>query len=634
MIKLTKATIHKYKSYNSEQTIQIENDITTLVGKNESGKTGFLEAISKINYFQSDQKHELDITADYPRKFLSKFKKSSEDESAVTCDFKISEELINKINSKIGEGVFSASSFSYSLNYKESNTVSGVYANQEKYLKYLYSKFELNKELIEELKGCKTIDSFLELTEFENDGDNNIPTIKSEIKTEIVSKASGNWDNTLSSFVYNEFLKPNMPKFWYFDEYYTLPSRINLNHLKARNFNGDLNEETYKTSMALLELANIDLDELLSSTSFESFLAELEATSNSITDDIFEYWTTNENLEIKFEIETLPTNEKVLDIRIRNLKHRVTLPLQNRSKGFNWFFSFIVWFSKIQSDSDKNFILLLDEPGLNLHASAQEDLLRFIEDLSSNYQVLYTTHSPFMIDSTNLQRVRTILDTADGTQISDVIQEKDSDTLFPLQAALGYNIAQNLFISKNNLLVEGPADLVFLTAMSNLLESKDKTSLNDKFTIVPTGGLDKVASFISLMRGNNLNTVCLLDSFNSKNKQRVDDLISSKIIKDKNVRFFDEFCDLEKADIEDMFSKEEYIKLFNAAFSEYEVKTEDLFEENNQILPQINKIIGKRSFNHYKPANKLTQIDISNGYFSEETLDRFEKMFKEINKLI
>ena len=188
-----------------------------------------------------------------------------------------------------------------------------------------------------------------------------------------------------------------MPKFWYFDEYYALPSRINLNHLKAKNFNGDLTEDTYKTSMALLELANIDLDELLGSTSFESFLAELEATSNSITDDIFEYWTTNGNLEIKFEIETLTNNEKVLDIRIRNLKHRVTLPLQNRSKGFNWFFSFIVWFSKIQSDSDKNFILLLDEPGLNLHASAQEDLLRFIEDLSSNYQVLYTTHSPFML---------------------------------------------------------------------------------------------------------------------------------------------------------------------------------------------------------------------------------------------
>ena len=136
------------------------------------------------------------------------------------------------------------------------------------------------------------------------------------------------------------------------------------------------------------------------------------------------------------------------------------------------------------------------------------------------------------------------------------------------------------------------------------------------------------------MRGNNLNTVCLLDSFNSKNNQRVDDLITSKIIKDKNVRFFDEFCDLDKADIEDMFNKAEYLKLFNSAFSEYKVKMDDLFDEDNQIIPQLNKIISKRSFNHYRPANKLTQIDISNGYFSEETLERFDKMFREINKLI
>lgn len=307
-----------------------------------------------------------------------------------------------------------------------------------------------------------------------------------------------------------------MPKFWYYDEYYALPSRINLNNLQNKNLVGNLNAETYKTAMALFDLANIELKELLNATDFESYLAELEATSNSITDKMFEYWTTNKNIEIKFEIDTLKNSgEKVLDIRVRNIKHRVTLPLSNRSKGFNWFFSFIVWFSKIQSSNNKNFILLLDEPGLNLHASAQADLLRFIDDLSKEYQIVYTTHSPFMIDSNNLQRTRTVLDTDKGTFISDAIKEKDADTLFPLQAALGYDIAQNLFISKNNLLVEGPADLLYLTILSNLLESNNMKGLSNKFTIVPTGGLDKVTSFISLMKGNKLNVVCLLDSFNN-----------------------------------------------------------------------------------------------------------------------
>jgi len=168
-----------------------------------------------------------------------------------------------------------------------------------------------------------------------------------------------------------------------------------------------------------------------------------------------------------------------------------------------------------------------------------------------------------MIDSNNLQRTRTVLDTDKGTYISDAIKEKDSDTLFPLQAALGYDIAQNLFISKNNLLVEGPADLLYITILSDLLETNNMKGLSNKYTIIPTGGLDKVTSFISLMKGSKLNVVCLLDSFNNnKGKQRLENLIQYKIIKEKNIHFFDEFTKMEKADIEDMFTKEEYLKIY------------------------------------------------------------------------
>lgn len=161
--------------------------------------------------------------------------------------------------------------------------------------------------------------------------------------------------------------------------------------------------------------------------------------------------------------------------------------------------------------------MLLDEPGLSLHAAAQGDLLRFIDEaLAPNYQVLYTTHSPFMIDSLKLNEIRTVYDTQDkniGSIVSDALEEKDSTTLFPLQAALGYNIAQNLYISEKNLLVEGISDLAYLNYFSELLESKGKVGLKDGITIVPVGGADKIATFISLLRGNELNIVCLLDTF-------------------------------------------------------------------------------------------------------------------------
>jgi predicted ATP-dependent endonuclease of OLD family len=315
------------------------------------------------------------------------------------------------------------------------------------------------------------------------------------------------------------------------------------------------------------------------------------------------------------------------------------LPLDRRSKGFNWFFSFIVWFSKIQADRNTDYILLLDEPGLNLHASAQADLLRFFDDLSKNYQIIYTTHSPFMVESNKLNKVRTCYEGEEGTKISDSIQERDPNTLFPLQAALGYDIAQNLFISKNNLLVEGPADLIYLTILSNILESEKRSFLNPAFTIVPVGGLDKVATFISLLRGSKLNVVCLLDSFTDPaGKQRVDDLIYHKIIHVKNMHFFDEFANNGKsqADIEDLFTKDDYLKIFNTAFvGRYpEIQIGSLDNRVDTIVKQISAIISQPRFNHYTAANKLNQLAVDKSFFSVQSLNNFEKLFASINRLV
>ena len=382
----------------------------------------------------------------------------------------------------------------------------------------------------------------------------------------------------------------------------------------------------------------------MDSNNYEEFIAELEATSNNITDKLLEYWTTNKNLEIKFEIQSKENTstrniEKILQIRIRNTKHRVTLPLKNRSKGFIWFFSFLVWFSKVQEK--KNLIILLDEPGLNLHAEAQADLLKYIDkELLPRYQVIYTTHSPFMIESDKLDEVRTVYDSNDskvGSIISNALEEKDQGTLFPLQAALGYNLAQNLYISDKNLLVEGVADLMFLTVMSGILKENNREGLNEDITIVPVGGLDKVATFISLLRGNELNMVCLLDTFiDQKGKKRLEDLIKDKIIKEKQIKFFDQYIDrLNIAEIEDMFEIEEYLKLFNEEFSkDYTSISKEEIDINKPIIPQINHIIQKNRFNHYRPSRYLTSLCVGKDYFSESTLARFEALFKDINNLL
>lgn len=640
MLTLEKVKINKYKSFLQEQEITFEDNITTIVGKNESGKTAFLEALAKFNYFQDDEKFKFDDTYDYPKSEWKKFQKAGDDVEVIICTYKIQDELLNLIASEVGENVFQNEKLVIGANYKNNKIYYNLNIIFSNFIIFLGSKYNLPTELKEEMGN---VENFNKLEEFVSTKEE-LTDIKELIEKINISNKLMKLEEPLNAYIVNKFISPNIPKFWYFDEYYNLPSKININELNAGHIK-NLSDEEFQTAKALFEISNIDIDELLNTDNFESFISELEATSNDITDQIFEYWSTNQNLEIRFVIENSPNaqtgvNDKILNIRIQNNKHRVSLPLQNRSRGFIWFFSFIVWFSKIHEDTNKNYILLLDEPGTNLHASAQADLLKFIEEkLSSTYQIIYSTHSPFMIDSQYLERVRTVYDSNDpkeGSLISDAIQEKDPDTLFPLQAALGYDIAQNLFISKNNLLVEGPTDLLYLTILSNILEENGREGLDNKFTIMPIGGLDKVTTFISLLRGSKLNVVCLLDSFkDQKGKQKLDDLIKHKIIKEKNIHFFDEFVKTTNciADIEDLFDKDEYLKLFNDVFKEHkDIALKDLDPKKINIINQINTFLDLKGFNHYRPAYKLSQLGVDISYFSKGTLDRFESIFKTINK--
>jgi predicted ATP-dependent endonuclease of OLD family len=139
-------------------------------------------------------------------------------------------------------------------------------------------------------------------------------------------------------------------------------------------------------------------------------------------------------------------------------------------------------------------ILLLDEPGLGLHAAAQGDLLRFIDQrLAPDHQVIYTTHSPFLVNPTKIERARTVEDKdGEGTKISKEVLSVSRDTLFPLQASLGYHLAQTLFIGEDNLIVEGPSDFLYLEILSNYLRDKGRTALDARWVIVPAGGVDKI----------------------------------------------------------------------------------------------------------------------------------------------
>jgi predicted ATP-dependent endonuclease of OLD family len=636
-MKLKSVEIKKYKSFEEPQKFEIEDDITILVGMNESGKTSALEVIAKTNYFQEDESFKFNVTHDYPRRQKKKMDKSGITPEAVICIYEIDKSLINQIESELGKDTLESTEFTVTTKYNNNNSWSIVKINRRKFIGNITSKLGISSNALND--KLEKIETKEELDELKSEySDEKYTTGLKEFDKYFENKWK--WSNdSISEYVSRIYLKPNRPKFLYYDEYFSLPSRISIEKLE----NSNLDDSELKTAKALFELADINTYEILKSDDFEDFIAELEATEAIISEELFKYWATNKNLHITFQIdkkeETDASNntrivEHILDIRVKN--KGISLPLKNRSKGFNWFFSFLVWFKRIQEDENSNYILLLDEPGLNLHASAQTDLLRFIEDLSDDYQIIYSTHSPFMIASDSLNRVRTVLETDKGSVISDSIQEKDPDTLFPLQASLGYDIAQNLFVSKKNLLVEGVSDLIILTSISGILESVNREHLRDDITIVPTGGLEKVATFISLLRGSKLEIACLLDSYtDAKGKAKMDKMIAEKIIHKNKIRFFDEFLeDFTKADLEDLFVKDDYLKLFNSAFNELtNIKESDLNVNIKQIITQINKHIEKDRFNHYRPANELVKLGVNEGFLSSKTLDNFERVFQEVNIL-
>src|SRR5207244_7479114 len=192
-----------------------------------------------------------------------------------------------------------------------------------------------------------------------------------------------------------------------------------------------------------------------------------------------------------------------------------------------------------------------------LHGEAQEELLRYFEaEIVTNpkHQLMYTTHSPFMVDPQHFERVRIVQDKGidtddqlprdhDGTKVFTDVLEAGPDSLFPLQAALGYEIYQTLFIGPNSLVVEGVSDLLFIQTVSGLLQSKGRVGLDSRWTITPVGGSDKVPMFVALIGSQkNLNVATLID-LQKSHQQMIEDLYKRKLLKKSHVLILSEFTD-------------------------------------------------------------------------------------------
>ncbi|KRE45515.1 AAA family ATPase [Paenibacillus sp. Soil522] len=657
---LSNAQVHVFKSIDDSGEVTIDPKVTILVGQNESGKTAFLQALHKSASVESTVK--FNITEDYPRKSLNAYEKEHTVNPAVVSEltYTLNDAEIQDINSDLGFKLINDLSFTIKYKYNENYTVS-MFIPEKLYVSELVKKSKLTTETRESVSKSETVRFLLNSLQ-----DLDLNSEEQEFFDTLKERFTENdkWNSLLNQYIWTKHLEPQIPQFLYFDDYRVLSGKINLPELqrKVEASKNDLNilKDEDKTALSLLKMAGVELSDLNNSAGYENIKAKLESISNSITDKVFEYWRQNQELDVEFDIRQDPNDQAPynsgnnLYIRIKNRRHRVTVPFNQRSKGFIWFFSFIVWFDSIkeQMKTKKDLILLLDEPGLSLHALAQADFLYYIDALTKNHQIIYTTHSPFMVPNDRLHQVRMVEDKQkDGTKVTSNISSSDPKTLFPLQAALGYTIAQNLFISKKNLLVEGPADLVYLKYFSTFLESKNKTYLSSEITIIPAGGLDKLVTFIALLGANDLD-ITVLHDYSSKPDVRLESLVKGKIIGSKYILNYASFRDeksksssLQSSDVEDMLSPKLYLTLFNSAYCK-ELNGVEIIEadlpEGERIVDRLNRYLKTKSimlrpsggFNHYLVANHLAVKPPVSSKVDSKTIERFQQLFGKVNELL
>lgn len=651
---LEKVRIQNFKCIVDSEEFSLA-PVTCLVGKNESGKSALLEALHKLNPVYPEEA-DFDDVIEYPRRKWSEYSMDMRDAcpdnvldvvwELAGADIAAAEEALGvsgvvSPNARVRKGYSNKREWEFDL-------------DQKRLVGQLLCQSDLHEEELQPLRSATSVSELCALLR-------GIDT-PSARHAGFLKRLEDVFVNDDAHQTVVRILERRMPKFLYVPEYNRMSGQVSLSNMRDKIARKALDPGD-RVFLALMRLAGRTIDDISGISQFEELIAELEAVSSRVSDELFDYWTQNRHLRVQFRFDDAQASDpapfnsgKIFRTRIWNDLHRASVSFDERSTGFVWFFSFLVWFSQLKDEYGDNLLILLDEPGLGLHAKAQQDLLRYIRDrLEPRYQVVYTAHSPFMVDPENLLRVRTVEDVLVedehgrvrevlGTKVGDEVLSTDADTVFPLQAALGYDITQTLFVGEHTLIVEGPSDLLYIQWFSHQLNSQGRGGLDRRWTICPSGGVSKIGSFLALFGGQKLHLAVFTD-YHHGIKGKVRELRESELLKDGHVFSADMYADGEEADIEDLLGRSNYVHLVNECYSL--AQDQRLPVERPGYVPErvVQEVAEKfrtlpaqvPDFDHYAPAEYLMSKGhglIDSFPESGEALERFENLFKDLNSLL
>lgn len=615
-MKLLRYKVTNFRSVKDSGWINCD-DVTTLVGINEAGKSNLLLALWKLNPAFGGK---IDVLHDIPVDQLSELREKTDTTCFIEAEFAVSENTKEVIGNEVGCDMSKVEVISFTRYYDETIKV--------------------------DLHGVIPKSTLIEIIKETGEDEN--------ITEQEISKDYD--EETLFTAI-----KSHMPKFVYYSNYGNLSTRIYLPNvvkwLKGESVPGiDINEDQVRTLRVLFKFVDLEPQEILelgkdyaeerrrnghnpseveidkADKAKEKRSILLQSASTKLTKNFKEWWNQG---EYKFRFEA---DGDYFRIWVSDAKRPAEVSLELRSTGLQWFLSFYLIFLVESQDKHKNSILLLDEAGLTLHPLAQKDLAKFFNNLSLTNQIINTTHSPFIVDTNNIDRCKVVYMDNDGLTIAsdnlrqgnDALNEK---SIYAVHAALGLSVSDILLQGCKPVIVEGPSDQIYLSAIKQILISNKAISPKEEILFLPSGGVHGIKGVVSVVCGKNEELPFVIVDSDKSGKDSKKSLIAGlyQHEKDKIIEVQD-LISIDSAEIEDFMPRKDIVKAVDKMLSRYiDDDFEDSFEKKSPIVPQIELFAKSNDYTlphgwKVELAKRVKTLMMKRD-FTEKELDTWKKLF-------
>ena len=530
---LIKFRVTMYKGIIDSGWVDVDR-LTVLVGKNESGKTSLLKALHKLNPY-NDEPYQMN--REWPRA-----RRRGRDEQQVVCgaEFQLSDPEKSDLAQITGQAKI-PDKIEVSRNYAgdlkihcqedllsdklSPNDIDNVFYKLPEIEDEFSDHFKrVAEDCLKESRSLADDGETYELAELAHTHEQLLREAVSEsdppqyIENEFINQYISEFSLVVVELEQlfpirskvNDYFIEHLPTFIYMDDYRAFRGTARLNEIQDRQNRNDL-EEQHETFLTILNLSGLDLEKLIQlgqegEDAREERQYDLDDGAGTLTSEFAERLR-QRRYEVDFRVD-----DQQFFTFVKDDQDKALIRLEERSKGFQWFFSFDLMFMHESEGTFKGCVILLDEPGLHLHPDAQKDLLRRMDSYAEGNILLYTSHLSFMIDLNHPERIRVLEEKEEGIVVTTNFTGSDPATKFVLQAALGMDISQNSLVTKNNLVVEGAEDYLVFSALSNLLQEEGKIELPEDLRITPALGASEAVYMATFMIGQGLNVVALFDS--------------------------------------------------------------------------------------------------------------------------